>query len=149
MSPVLTPEGLVPITDPETFTLSLLVEEDPAVDVPVQLVAEWSGHPSLSDTPRVQPEATPLQPPYIASLIFSSLKPKDFGVYMFRVVMGDDSREGLVSSIPLDVNVTFSLGERQFVGRLQIWATAFTYSVYILILIHRSSSSTGHRFNIR
>jgi hypothetical protein len=109
VTPILTVDGLVPVTDPDSFTLSLLVELDPAVDVPLQLVAKWSGHPSLSDNPRVQPGAVPLQAPYLASLVFSSIKPRDLGVYTLTVELGDSSRPGVVSSIPLELDVTLSL----------------------------------------
>ena len=108
---VLSADGTVSITDPDSFSVSLLVEVDPGVDVPLPILAVWSGHPSLSDTPRVTPVTSPLTgPPYTASLVFSSIKPRDLGQYTVSVTISDDSREGVVGSSPLDVDITLSLG---------------------------------------
>ena len=106
---VLSADGTVPITDPDSFTLSLNIEVDPSVDVALPVLAVWSGHPSLSDTPRVTPGA-PLQQPYTATLVFSSIKPRDLGQYTLTVTITDDSRQGVVGSSPLELDVSLSLG---------------------------------------
>ena len=112
MTAVLSADGTVPVTDPDSFTLSLLVEVDPGVDLPLPVLAEWSGHPSLSDTPRITPGASPItQKPYTASLVFSSIKPRDLGEYTLTVTISDDSRQGVVASSPLEVDINLSLGK--------------------------------------
>ena len=111
MTAVLSADGTVPLTDPDSFTLSLNVEVDPAVDVPLPVLAVWSGNPSLSDTPRVTPGSTPLQPPHTATLVFSSIKPRDRGQYTLTVTISNGSRVGVVGSSPLELNVTLSFGK--------------------------------------
>ena len=107
---VLSADGTVPISGSDLFTLSLDVEVDPAVDVALPVVAVWSGHSSLTDTPRVTPGTSPLQQPYTATLVFSSIKPSDLGQYTLTVTITDDSRQGVVGSSPLELSISLSLG---------------------------------------
>ena len=110
MTAVLSADGTVPISGSDSFTLSLDVELDPAVDVALPVVAVWSGHPSLTDTLRVTPGTSPLQQPYTATLVFSSIKPSDLGQYTLTVTITDDSRQGVVGSSPLELSISLSLG---------------------------------------
>ena len=110
VTPIVGNDGLVPIQSPDSFTLSFLIEVDPAVDIPVDVETVWKEHPSLLDKPRVTVQPTPSNPPYLTSLVFDSIKPKDFGDYGLSVVLGVRSREGVINSDAVDVSMTFSLG---------------------------------------
>ena len=84
---------------------------DPAVDVSLEVSAVWSGNPALSDSPRVMPQPSSTQEPYITTLAFSSIKPSDLGVYILTVQLNANSLEGVVSSDPVELEVTLSFGK--------------------------------------
>ena len=111
VTPVLNSDGTVPLNNQSSFILSFLVEVDQAVDVPVDVVAQWSGNTALSDSPRVMPGPAPTQKPYIVSLEFASLEPSDLGDYELSVELSLSSNEAVVSSEPVEVMVKLSLGE--------------------------------------
>ena len=90
--------------------MSFLIEVDSAVDVPVEVEAEWSGNPSVLDAPRVTARPTPSQAPYLSTLVFTSIKPSDLGEYTLSVVVSVP-REGVVDSAPVDVSMTLAVGE--------------------------------------
>ena len=114
VTPILEDDGLVPIVEPDAFTLSFLIEVDPAVDVPVDVEAEWSGNPSVLDAPRVTVRPTPSQAPYLSTLVFNSIKPSDLGDYSLSVVVSV-SREGAIDSAPVDVSMTLAVGENNII----------------------------------
>ena len=97
----------------DAFTLSFLIEVDRAVDVPVDIEAEWSGNPSVLDAPRVTTRPTPSQAPYWTTLVFTCIKPSDLGEYTLSVVVSV-LREGVVGSAPVDVSMTLTVGEKYY-----------------------------------
>ena len=115
VTPILGDNGLVPIQSSDDFILSFLIGVDPTVDIPVDVEATWKGHPSLLDKPRVTVQPTPSNPPYLTSLVFDSIKPRDFGDYGLSVVLGVSSREGVISSDAVDVSMVLSLGNNTII----------------------------------
>lgn len=111
VTPILEDDGTVPLIDPNFFSISFLIVLDlRLIDVPLNVEAVWSGNPSLLDKPRVTVEPTASQPPFLTSLIFTSIKPRDLGEYSLSVVVGVTEREGVVSSDEVEVPMTLSLG---------------------------------------
>ena len=69
------------------FKLAYAIELDSSVvDTPIKIVANWSGNPSVSDSPRVS-IAPPTMAPYTTSITFASLISTDFGDYQITVVV--------------------------------------------------------------
>lgn len=87
------PPNVTPLDNPNVsiqpfdnnFTLTHLIELNPAVDTPVEITAEWYGHSSISDSSHVAVFQPASQPPYSTSLIFSPLWQSDMGTYLVTV----------------------------------------------------------------
>lgn len=67
------------------FTLTCLIELDPAVDTEVEVTALWHGHSLISNSSRVAVSQPAAQPPYFTSLTFSPLLQNDMGTYVVTV----------------------------------------------------------------
>ena len=100
------------------FTLSFLINVDPAVDTPVEVEAVWSGNPSLSDSPRVAVKPVPLRKPYLTSIEFASIVPRDLGEYNLTVRAGTRSTVDILDS--LEVRHTASISEYRHILILYI-----------------------------
>lgn len=110
LSPIINSDGTVPVQSLDSFIVSFLIEVDPAVDIPLEVEALWSGNPSLFDAPRVTIEPTTSHVPYLTSLIFDSIKPHDLGEYNLSVVLVS-TREWVISSAELQMSMSLSLGK--------------------------------------
>ena len=92
-----------------------MIKVDPAVDTPVEVEALWSGNPSLSDSPRVTVQPVPLAEPltlgtpYLTSITFTSITPRDLGEYELTVRVGARSGWGIIDSS--EVHRTASISE--------------------------------------
>ena len=110
MTLIIGDDGSVQTTSLDHFTVSCLIKVDPAVDTLVEVEALWSGNPSLSDSPRVAVQPVPLGTPYLTSITFTSITPRDLGEYELTVQVGARSGEGILDSseVHLTVSVTLS-----------------------------------------
>ena len=141
ITPILEQDGSVPFINPNSFDVSFLIEVDPAVDVSLDVSAVWSGNPALSDSPRVMPQPSSTQEPYITTLAFSSIKPSDLGVYILTVQLNANSLEGVVSSDPVELEVTLSF------GKVYINLTKTILSFISDIYFTRSPCSSWYYYN--
>lgn len=110
LTPIINSDGPVPVQSLDSFIVSFLIEVDPAVDIPLEVEALWSGNPSLFDAPRVTIEPTSSHVPYLTSIVFDSIKPHDLGQYNLSVVLVSP-REWVISSAEVQVSMSLSLGK--------------------------------------
>ena len=87
------PPNVTPLDNPSVstqpfnndFTVTYLIELNPAVDTPVEVIAEWLGHSLISNSSHVAVTQPAAEPPYSTSLSFSPLQQSDMGTYLVTV----------------------------------------------------------------
>jgi len=87
------PPNVTPLDNPSVstqpfnkdFTVTYLIELNPAVDTPVEVKAEWLGPSLISNSSHVAATQPAAEPPYSTSLSFSPLQQSDMGTYLVTV----------------------------------------------------------------
>jgi len=87
------PPNVTPLDNPSVstqpfnkdFTVTYVIELNPAVDTPVEVKAEWLGPSLISNSTHVASTQPAAEPPYSTSLSFSPLQQSDMGTYLVTV----------------------------------------------------------------
>ena len=79
------PDQSIQLLSSDDLTVTYGIDIDQVVDTPVEVTAQWSGSPSLSDLSHVTVTQPALHPPYSTSLTFSPFRQSNVGTYMVTV----------------------------------------------------------------
>lgn len=116
------PPAVTPIDNPSLsiqpfnndFSVTYLIELNPAVDTAVEVTAEWRGPSLISNLSRVAISQPASKPPYSTSLSFSPLQQSDMGTYLVTVQVFPISEYDDLVKNSIEVHISMRLSTSKF-----------------------------------